>query len=261
MKNNLNGYVALITGGSSGMGFEMARQLLSEGATVVIAARGGVRLQTARNTLAACGYDVYALTMDVTKEESVAEAAKWFSERFDRLDMLVNNAGIGNNAPGMEKLSREHPFYEVPGSAVRAVLETNLLGYFLVTQQFLPIMLRQGQGRLLYVSTSDATMTRPGQIPYGPSKAGAEAMTAVMVQELRDTGVTVNIICPGGFTDTPMAGKGDKEFFQKNNMPILPPDVMNRAISFFASSQSNGIHGEKIVCKEFGSWLACRGLE
>lgn len=261
MEYSLKGYTALITGGSSGMGFEMAKQLLSEGATVVIAARKGKKLNDARDTLAAEGYDIHAVAMDVRNEDSVAEAAEWFQSHFDRLDMLVNNAGVGNNAPGMETLAREHPFYEVPVSTVRTILETNVLGFYTVTSKFLPIMLRQEHGRLLYVSTSDGTMTRAGQLPYGPSKAGAEAMAAIMVQELRNTGVTVNVICPGGFTDTPMAGKGDKEFFLKNNMPILPPDIMNKAISFFASSKSDGIHGEKIICKDFENWLLIRGLE
>lgn len=260
MDGSLKGYTALITGGSSGMGYEMAKQLLSQGATVIIAARGGKKLETARASLAADGGDVHAAAMDVTKEESVREAARWFAAHFDRLDMLVNDAGIGNNAPGMDELPEGHAFYEIPVSTVRAVIETNFIGYYTVTSCFLPMMLRQKKGRLLYVSTSDATMTRAGQLPYGPSKAGAEAMTAIMAQELQGSGVTVNIICPGGFTDTPMAGKGAKEALLKKGLPILKPDVMNRAVSFFASPQSDGIHGEKIVCRDFDDWLRGREL-
>ena len=235
MSTSLNNYIALITGGSSGMGFEMAKQLLFEGATVIVAARGGQKL--------------------------VGAAADWVERRFDRLDMLVCNAGIGNNAPGMKELPAEHHFYEIPVPTVRAVIETNFLGYFIVASRFVPLMLRQGRGSLAYVSTSTATMTRPGQLPYGPSKAGAEAMTAIMADELREMGIMVNVICPGGFTDTPMAGEGVLEHFRKNNLPVLPPSILNKTISFLASPLSEGISGEKLIGRELDVWLAERGIE
>ena len=260
MAVSLNGYIALITGGSSGMGFEMAKQLLSQGATVIITARAGSRLDHAAEILSAFG-DVHATAMDVMSEESVVEAAKWVEENFDHLDMVVNNAGIGNNAPGMKDLPKDHHFYDIPVSTVRAVIDTNFIGYFIVAGKFVPIMLKQGHGSLVYVSTSTATMTRPGQLPYGPSKAGAEAMTTIMANELRNMGIMVNVICPGGFTDTGMAGEGVKEFFLKNHMPILQPTVMNKVISFLASPAAAGISGEKFIGKDFDQWLADRGID
>ena len=260
MSTNLEGYVALITGGSSGLGFEMAKQLLTEGAEVIIAARRRGRLEAAHDRLEWSGLHVHTVTMDVTDAESVEQAAKWFRERFDHLDMLVNNAGIGNNAPGMEGVPREHTFLDVPLRSVRAVVDTNLIGGFLVAKQFVPLMLKQGHGSLVYVSTSGATMTRPGQVPYGPSKAGGEAMAWIMAQELQDSGIAVNIICPGGFTDTAMAGEGDKEFFSENGLEILPPSILNKTISFLASPAAEGITGEKIIGKELDAWLAEREI-
>ena len=257
---NISGYVALITGGSSGIGFEMAKQLLSQGATVIIAARSGKRLEDAAAALNAHGYNVHTLPMDVTVEASVSDAAKWVEDHFDHLDMVVNDAGIGKNAPGMEDLPGDYHFYDIPVSTVRAVIETNFIGYFIVASKFVPIMLKQGRGSLVYVSTSTDTMTKPGQLPYGPSKAGAEAMAAIMANELREMGIMVNVICPGGFTDTPMAGKGMKDFFLQNHMPILPPTILNRTISFLASPLSNGISGEKIIGKDFDAWLMNRGI-
>ncbi len=257
---NLNGYIVLITGGSSGMGFEMAKQLLTQGATVVIAARTGAKLEQAKKTLENFG-DAYAVAMDVTSEESVANAATWVIENFDHLDMVVNNAGIGDNAPGMKELPKEHHFYEIPVSTMKAVIDTNFIGYFIVARKFVPIMVKQGHGSLVYVSTSTNTMTRPGQLPYGPSKAGAEAMTTIIANELKDMGIMVNIICPGGFTDTAMAGEDVKEFFQKNNMPILPPTIMNKAISFLASPASAGITGKKFVGKDMDVWMKENGIE
>ena len=259
MAANLNGYIALITGGSSGMGFEMAKQLLSQGATVIITARGGSKLDKAKENLSAYG-DIHAIAMDVMSEESISDAAKWVEENFDHLDMVVNNAGIGSNAPGMKDLPADHHFYDIPVSTVKAVIDTNFIGYFIVASKFVPIMLKQGHGSLVYVSTSTNTMTRPGQLPYGPSKAGAEAMTTIMANELKDMGIMVNVICPGGFTDTGMAGEGVKEFFQKNNMPILQPTVMNKAISFLASTASAGITGEKLIGKDMDAWLEKKGI-
>lgn len=260
MSASLNNYTALITGGSSGMGFEMAKQLLSEGASVIIAARGGRKLDDAASRLAQYG-DVHAVAMDVRSEESVGAAGDWVEKHFSRLDMLVCNAGIGNNAPGMKELPADHHFFDIPVSTVRAVIETNFLGYFIVANRFVPFMLRQGHGSLAYVSTSTATMTKPGQLPYGPSKAGAEAMTAIMADELHELGIMVNVICPGGFTDTPMAGDGVLEHFRRNNLPVLPPDILNKTISFLASPLSAGISGEKLIGKELDAWLAARGIE
>ncbi len=259
MSESLKGSVILITGGSSGMGYEMAKELLCRGASVIITARAGRRLDEAEKRLSEFG-GVGAIAMDVTSEESVRAAARWVEENYPRLDMVVSNAGIGGNAPGMEGLPPGHSFWDIPLRSVRAVMDTNLVGFFIVAASFAPLMVKNRRGALVYVSTSDATMTRKGQLPYGPSKAGAEAMARIMADELRDLGVMVNIICPGGFTDTSMASESTKEFFRKNNMPVLPPTVMNRAIAFLASPESAGICGEKLVGRDFGQWLARRGI-
>jgi len=253
MKVDLKGYTALITGGSSGLGFEMAKALLLSGARVVIAARAGERLKKAKEALAQTG-DACAVAMDVRDASSVEEAAAWFRERFDRLDMLVCDAGIGNNAPGMEDLPPDHAFWDIPAETVRAVLETNLLGFFLTSRSFVPLMKRGG--RVVYVSTSDATMTRPGQLPYGPSKAGAEAMAAIMAQELEEKGIRVNVICPGGFTDTNMAPPGLTERMRASGLPVLPPTVLNEVVLYLASNPAADLTGEKLVGKDFAKWLS-----
>lgn len=251
MMVDLKGYTALITGGSSGLGFEMAKALLLSGARVVIAARAGERLEKAKEALAQAG-DACAVAMDVRDASSVEGAAAWFRERFDRLDMLVCDAGIGNNAPGMEDLPPDHAFWDIPAETVRAVLETNLLGFFLTSRSFVPLMERGG--RVVYVSTSDATMTRPGQLPYGPSKAGAEAMAAIMAQELEEKGIRVNVICPGGFTDTNMAPPGLTERMRASGLPVLPPTVLNEVILYLASNPAADLTGEKLVGKDFTKW-------
>ena len=257
---DLKGYTVFLTGGSSGLGYEMAKALLDRGAAVVISARGKQRLDDAYDELKKHG-DAYAIQMDVRDESSVMTAAEWFRKNFTGLDMLINNAGIGGNEPGLEALPKGHGFYDIPVESVRNVVETNLIGYFTVTKYFVPFMLDGSGGSIVYVTTSDATMVRKGQIPYGPSKAGAEAMTAIMARELADMHIDVNLLCPGGFTDTAMAPKGLLESHLRNGNTVLQPDVMNDAILFLASPASKGITGEKIVGKSFGEWLREKGIE
>ena len=86
-------------------------------------------------------------------------------------------------------------------------------------------------------------------------------MSTIMANELRDEGIMVNVICPGGFTDTSMATEEMKERFRRTGLPILPPDILNRVISFLASSASEGISGEKIVGKDFDEWLKAREID
>ena len=196
--DDLTGKIILLTGASGGMGYEMAKELLAHNARVIIAARQGLKLDKPYDELASAGGDVYAVPIDVRDENSIIEASKWFERNFGRLDMLVNNAGIGDNAPGMDK---NNDFFEIPTDTVKAIVETNFIGFFMVVSKFVPFMLENG-GNIVYVSTSDETMTREGQLPYGPSKAGSEAMARIMSKELKDYGIDVNILCPGGFTDT-----------------------------------------------------------
>ena len=249
MAINLEGKISFITGGSSGLGYEMAKTLLFHGSTVIIGARTLEKLESVYKEFSQeKKNNIYKIQIDITNEESVEKASKWFEKNFDHLDILINNAGISNNAPG-------NHFYDIPISTVKSIIDTNFLGFFIVTKKFIPFMQKNKCGSIIYVSTSTKTITKVGQLPYGPSKAGAEAMAKIMAEELRDSGITVNIICPGGFTDTNMAVKDMKDYFIKNNLPILQPNVMNKLILFLASPQSKGITGEKFIGKDFDKWL------
>jgi NAD(P)-dependent dehydrogenase (short-subunit alcohol dehydrogenase family) len=121
-KINLTGKIIFITGGSSGLGYEMSKTLLSHGATVIIGSREGPKLDNVYNEFLSKGYNVHKVPIDITNEESIEKASKWFAVNFKNLDMLINNAGIGNNAPGMEDLPQDHKFYNIPISTVKTVL-------------------------------------------------------------------------------------------------------------------------------------------
>jgi len=255
----LKGFNIFITGGSSGIGYEMAKELLSHEATVVIAAHNGDKLNKAYEKLKKEGFDVYSIVLDVRDEKSVEKAVTWYNEHFDHLDMLINNAGLGNNAPGMKFGEKSH-FYDIPTSSFKAIVETNFTGNFLVSRAFVPIMIKNGRGRIVNVTTNDGTMTLKGMIPYGPSKAAVETMSTILSEELNELNITVNLICPGGATDTGMLTDEMKEFFDKNNLPVLKPNILNKTILFLSSPNADGLTGEKIIGKEFNEWLKNRNI-
>lgn len=259
MQIDLRGFHAVITGGSSGLGFEMAKALLSHGAVVAIAARGGEKLENAYASLKSEGYDVHALEMDVRSDGSVDSAASQISKNWERLDMLVNNAGIGMSEANKGFAVDSAPFYEIRPKAFYDIVETNFIGYFLVARAFVPIMLRCGGGRVVNVSTSIKTMTARGQLPYGPARAGAEAMSAIMADELKDRNITVNVLLPGGPADTGFVTEDVREHFEK--IGLLPASIMNEAILFLASEKAAGMTGERIIAKEFRQWLDEKGIQ
>lgn len=261
MTINLNGYNVLITGGSSGMGYEMTKTLLAHGATVVIAARNKVKLDQAYANLNAKENDVYAVQMDVTDEESIAQVATWYQAKFDHLDLLINNAGVGGNIKGLASYRESGQFFDIPTSAFNLIFDTNVLGYFMVAKAFAPLMIKQGYGQIIYTSTSTETMTRKGMIPYGPSKSAGETLSEILAKELQEKGVMVNVICPGGFTRTPLATPDMIAFFQKQHLPILEPTILNQPILFLASKQAQNITGEKIIGNKFATFLQEHHLE
>ncbi|GEO24341.1 short-chain dehydrogenase [Alicyclobacillus acidoterrestris] len=253
----LSGIHALVTGSSSGLGYAMARALLKEGATVAISSRGGEKLSKVVSQLREEGFDAYELTMDVRSTDSIRAAVAWVNAQWGKLDVLVNNAGIGMRTVNKKFMFEPQPFYEVSPEGFRNLIETNLTGYFLVARAFAPMMVEQGHGRIINISMNHETMRRKGFVPYGPSRAGAESLSYIMAEDLRDTGVSVNILLPGGATRTGMLPDEFADVF--DSMPgILSPDIMARPIVYLSSPEAAGVTGERIVATEFDEWMQKR---
>ena len=168
--------------------------------------------------------------------------------------MLVNNAGIGMRTVNPRFMSEPQGFWAVTPDGFRDVIATNLTGYFLVAREVTPRMLTAGRGRIVNISVSQSTMTRAGFVPYGPSRAGAEALSRIMAADLRDTGVTVNLLLPGGATVTGMLPPGAVP----QGHGFLEPGVMGPPIVWLASDEAAGVHDERIVAAEFDRWLRDR---
>lgn len=188
--------VALVSGGNRGIGLEICRQLAERGYTVVLGSRDEERGREAAEKL---GGDVHARQLDVCDDESVDRLATQIEEEFGRLDVLVNNAGISND-DGQSGV-------EADLDRVRASLEANLLGAWRLSEATIPLMKRNGYGRIVNISSGlGALEDMGGGTPgYRVSKTALNALTRILSSELRGTGILVNSICPG-WVQTDMGG-------------------------------------------------------
>jgi len=237
----------LVTGGTSGLGLAMASALATAGAAVALTGRSADRAAATASGLP----NATGIELDVRDESSVARAVELAWDRLGGLDMLVNNAGIGMRTVNPQFMARPQGFWEVRPEGFRAVIETNLTGYFLVAREVTLRMLAEGHGRIVNISVSSSTMTRAGFVPYGPSRAGSEALSRIMAADLSETGITVNVLLPGGATVTGMLPPGA----QATGMRFLSADVMGPPIVWLASGEAVSVHDERIVASEFDTWL------
>jgi len=247
---DLDGIRALVTGGTSGLGLAMAGALARAGATVVLTSRSAERATAAAARLPGA----LGLAADASDEVSVARAADQAWSRWGGIDLLVNNAGLGMRTVNPRFLAEPQAFWEVPPEGFRAVVDVNLTGYFLMARELTPRMLRAGSGRIVNISMNHTTMTRQGFVPYGPSRAGAEALSRIMAADLADSPVRVNMLLPGGATDTGMVPSGDRPA----GLTLIDPVVMGPPIVWLASPQARDVHDQRIVATGFEAWLAGR---
>ena len=245
---NLDGTRALVTGGTSGLGLAMAEALAGAGAAVMITSRSAERAAA----VAARIPGVLGMAADASDEVSVARVADQAWSRLGGIDLLVNNAGLGMKTVNPRFLAEPQGFWEVPPEGFRAVVDVNLTGYFLMARELTPRMLAAGSGRIVNISMNHTTMTRQGFVPYGPSRAGAEALSRIMAADLAGTPVRVNMLLPGGATETGMVPDGDRPA----GLTLIDPAVMGPPIVWLASPQARDVHDERIVATGFEAWLA-----
>jgi NAD(P)-dependent dehydrogenase (short-subunit alcohol dehydrogenase family) len=250
--NGLGGTRALVTGATSGLGLAMARALVDAGARVVVTSRDAER---AARAAAELGLRVLGLAVDVRDERAVAAGVLEVWDRLGGIDLLVNNAGIGMRTVNPRFLSDPQPFWDVPPNGFRNVLETKVTGCFLMARAVVPLMLAQGAGRIVTISMSEATMVRRGFVPYGPSGAAVEALSRVMAADLADSPVSVNLLLPGGATDTGMVPDDTPAEARER---LLDPAIMGPPIVWLASPAAAGVHDERIIAAGFEQWLAAR---
>ena len=135
------------------------------------------------------------------------------------------------------------------------MVETKVTGCFLVARAVAPLMLERGQGRIVNITMNESTMKRRGFVPYGPAGAGVEALSRVMAADLADTPVTVNLLAPGGATETGMI---PEDVPAQARAQLLDPAIMGPPIVWLASDAAGGVHDERILATEFDQWLTDR---
>ena len=183
---DLQGRVAVITGGAQGIGYATAQRMLASGASVVLWDIDAVRLAAAVQALSAHG-TVSGDTVELTDEASVAAATAAAVARHGRIDILVNNAGItGGNAPT----------WELSPAVWRQVVEVNLIAPFLTCRAVVPQMIAQGYGRIVNIASVAGKEGNPNASHYSASKAGLIGLTKSLGKELATKGVLVNAVAP-----------------------------------------------------------------
>jgi 3-oxoacyl-[acyl-carrier protein] reductase len=246
---SLKDKVALVTGASQGIGWDTAQALVVAGAKVAVAARTHEKLALLVGEIVAAGGEALAVKMDVADAEQVKVGFKQVTEKFGRLDILVNNAAITRD-----------------GLAVRmkpddwdAVIRTNLTGAHLCIQQALGTMMRARSGRIINVASVVAQMGNAGQANYVAAKAGLIGLTKAIAMEIASRNITVNAVAPG-FIETPMTNvlsDSVKEAL-KGRIPLgrlgVARDVAS-AIVFLASDEAAYITGH-VLDVNGGMYLA-----
>ena len=245
-ERSLEGKIAIVTGAASpmGLGRNMTEALVRAGARVSMMDINPDWLDQAAKELRETGGDDCVMTqvVDVTSPRETEEAVARTIARMGGLHILVNNAGI---APRNMLLGGEtrNNFWEVPAAEWNRVMAVNAGGPFYMCRAVVPHMLEQGWGRIIGVTTSMNTMYNPGGTPYGPSKAAHEALIAMAARELEGTGVTVNVLVPGGMSNTNLIP--DDAVHSREAM--IQPEVMRGPVVWLASEASDGINGQRFI--------------
>lgn len=237
----LQGKIALVTGAAStiGLGRAMALALVRAGARIAMMDVDPAALEKSAADVRAIGGASSALPLvgDVTKPEDAERAVQQAIAELGGLHILLNNAGI-NPRP------TPHPslplFSQIPIDAWTRTMAVNINGPFFMARAGVGYLVAQGWGRIIGVTTSLDTMIRAA--PYGPSKAAHEALIAIIAPEVEGTGVTANVLIPGGAVRTNMT----RDFGLSD---LLEPEVMQAPAVWLASEASDGFNGQRLIAQ------------
>ena len=250
----LDGKTIIVTGAGSpiGMGRHMSIALASAGANVVMMDIDGAALEASANDAREASSDEQVLTVvaDVTSYADAQRTVQSALDHFGGLHVLVNNAGTNQRNVGMSDTLME-PWWEVSPEAWARVIAVNFSGPFHMARAAVGHLLEQGWGRIIGVTTSLDTMIRINMSPYGPSKAGHEALVATMATELEGTGVTANVLVPGGPVNTNLLPP-DSPF---DRAKLIQPDVMRVPVVWLASDAADGVNGRRFIAYDWDESL------
>jgi len=233
---------AIVTGAASGMGRAMAIALQGAGFDVLAVDRNQAGLATLPQGIRGLAAD---LSDPRAPDAITAEALK----PHGRIDVLVNNAGIGQASIRADQRRNPLRFWETTAEQWQRFLAVNASGAINLTRAVVSHMLTAGSGRIVTVTTSLGTMVREGYLLYGASKAACEAAMASLAADLNGTGVTSNILVPGGVTDTPLVGEGG------DRARMLRPEIMNPPLLWLVSPEAADVNARRFIAADWDTTL------
>ena len=234
----LQGKVALVTGGSQGVGRAVAAAYAREGATVIVTARHIERLEAAAAEIRKGGGNVVPLRADVADRQQVQQLAGEIKRRFDGLHVLVNNASL---------LGPRVPILEYPEEDWEAVVAVNLHGPFFVIKACLPLMIPTGGGSIINVSSGVGRIGKPRWGAYAASKFALEGLTQLLAAELQPLHIRVNAVNPGG-TRTGMRAAAYPE---EDPLTLPTPEQITPVFVYLASDESRDVTGQSLEARDF----------
>jgi NAD(P)-dependent dehydrogenase (short-subunit alcohol dehydrogenase family) len=232
----LEGKVAMITGASQGLGRALALAFAREGGRVVINSRSEETIRPVAEEAESLGAEVLALAADVSRSADGERLVSAAAERYGRIDVLVNNAGV---------LGPRVPIEEYPEDEWRRVIDANLTGPFLVTKAAIPHMPEGGS--IINVVSGVSVEGRAGWGAYSVSKFGVEGLTQILAAELEEHGIRANAVDPGGMR----TGMRAAAYPEEDPLTRMTPEENTDIFLYLASDESRGVTGQRFKAQEF----------
>ena len=233
----------IVTGAASGIGLAMTMGLIKAGHDVTAVDRNSAALAELGKQATGLKGSVQAVTADLSLPDSFAHVTSAALIKYGRIDALVNNAGIGQASVRNDR--RPIRFWETTPEQWGRFIAINAAGPINMARAVLPYMLAAKHGRIITVTTSLGTMVREGYLLYGSSKAAAESAMAVLAADLAGSGVTSNVLVPGGMTDTPLVGDAP------NREKMLKPAIMAPPLLWLLSDEAQAVNGKRFIAADW----------
>jgi NAD(P)-dependent dehydrogenase (short-subunit alcohol dehydrogenase family) len=238
-----NNKAVIVTGAASGIGLAMTLGLLTAGHDVTAVDRNGAALAALDKQAAGLKGNLQTVTADLAQADSFAHVTGAALIKYGRIDALVNNAGIGQASIRDDR--RPIRFWETTAEQWGRFIAVNAAAPINMARAVLPHMLAAKRGQIISVTTSLGTMVREGYLLYGSSKAAAESAMAVLAADLAGTGVTSNVLVPGGVTDTALVGAAP------NRDKMLKPAIMNPPLLWLLSDEAQAVNGKRFIAADW----------
>ena len=244
---------AIVTGAAGGIGRALVKGLLEAGIRVaaVDRTRDGLNALTAAAREQSRDANLLTIEADLSRDAAISDIVGQARGRFGAIDILVNNAGVGQATLRPGNLPQPLRFWDITADQWRNFVAVHTTAPLLLAQAVVPEMRERKWGRIVNVTTSLGTMIRSGSPTYGPSKAALEAFSAIMAKDLEGSGITVNVLVPGGVTNTPMVPQ--EAGFDRQEM--IQPDVMAPPLVWLVSDAAQAVSGRRFLAVHWDAKL------